>query len=224
MPVEKYKENEKDYIYFKIRMKDALAFVTYDFKIKKRLKENKTISLRDYTQMMNLLSHKDIEKEVHNLRLVGEISNKAITFFTKPRMAYDFTKNLTEKAKDIPDSDWADDEFQTSFTLSLKHMIHYPIRIALECFETDANKETCIGNCYKMIDDYTKQHKDIRKLYSHYKISVIAGYLAWRFNFKIGKGFSEKELEGKDPTTDQLYNAVKHCTEPYNTYPKVKGK
>jgi len=217
MPIKRYTEKEEDFFYLKVRKKEKFSFFHYQAFIQHHLDQRNHIPPKVFKKFLSYLIPEEEDKEEYNRKLVEDVKKDAIEYFTRPRMRYDFSiGESVEKEDDVTDM------FGIK-RLSFEKMLYQPIRIALDCFENGADKEKCIAGCFESIDNYTKKHKTLRKLYSYYKINVVAGYLAWRFGFDISPKLS-KELEDRIPNTEQLNNAVKHCTEPYNTYPKKKKR
>jgi len=232
--VRKFKENEEEFFYLKIRSKDAILFLNKTWSIERQLSNNPSV-LNEFKTLMDLFKSKDEDNENYYSQIIEGISKNIISWLTKPRMKYKFSIEIEDNTidEDIPKefigkhkgNKTKNKEIKKKkILLSLEDMIKYPLFTAFECFEKGTDKELCITNCYKMIDDYTQRHKKIRELYSHYKISIVAGYIAWIFGFEISKELSPAILENRQPTADRVFGAVNYCTEPYMTYEKNKKR
>jgi len=83
-------------------------------------------------------------------------------------------------------------------------------------------KEDILKACYLSILGYTKEDKKITDKISHYKASVISGYITMRFGQALSKELTPQSLENQKPSNGEIYNAVKHCTDLLNPIKKKK--
>ncbi len=233
--IRKFQDDDGEFIHLKIRTADAMTFLNYSLRIQDLINSKKEIPVEIYEKMMGLLKPKDEDKENYYAKIQDDVLKNVMSFLKRPRMKYDFSIEVENKKTHDEDFELSEDfeEWKNSIqkgnnkntiTLSLQNMIEHLIFIAINCFIENTDKEKCVTDCYQYIDEYTKKDKRIRKLYSHYKINVISGYISWRFGFDIGKQLRHEELGDNLPTTGILNGAVQYCTDPYNTYPKKKKR
>ena len=88
--------------------------------------------------------------------------------------------------------------------------------------ENKNTKEDVLKSCYCSIWVYTQKDKKIAGKITHYKASVISGYIAMRFGHTLSKELTPQSLENNKPLNRDIYNAVKHCTDPLNPDKKKK--
>ena len=77
-------------------------------------------------------------------------------------------------------------------------------------------KEEVIQACYKSIVNYISKDKELSEIISHYKATVIAGYIAIEFGFILSADLKPINIKEAPPTNEQIYNALKYFTDPLN--------
>ncbi len=226
MPIKKHKENEDDYFYLKISNENVCRFLSYQHYIEDNLKNN-PVALRVFKRMIFLMKPKDDDKENYYYKIVDTISDAIISTYKKDKKYYFSYKVIaTNYEEDIPNlgvkKSKKSNPYYTVF--SFDNMIREAVFPFIEAFELNKDKEYFYGKCYEVIDNYLSNNKRIRKDYSHYKICALVGFISLKLGYKISDEIIDNYNDNVMPTNSELFNAVKYCTDNYNTYSKNKKR
>jgi len=256
--IKPYKEQEEDFLYLKIPMKDACKFLLYNEQIKQRLSNNKTVPLRFYNKMLGLFRLKDHDEEEY-YKQAREVLTKSVCDYFKNDKEYYFSiignmKNVTRHIEiseplepgqpvykessglltgnegvinyeevDMDEKKKRKPGKHIKITYTFEQLIENVLLKVFHVFSIKKNtKEDVLQTCYLAIAEFAQEDKKIADKISHYKASVISGYIAMRFGHTLSKELSPQVLEKNRPTNGEIYNAVKHCTDPLNPDKKKK--
>jgi len=229
-------KKEEEFIHFTMRRKDVCRYFLYTDKLEKILDQEKLIGAKSiYSKLMNLYLLKEDELENHSKKMISGYANKVISRFEKDK-AYTFTikKRIKNKAYN-KEFDYIDVSTGkgTPKTIILTYtsagMIREAVSSAVYVFlnqevknEKKDKKEEVIKACYKNIVNYTSEEKELQEIISHYKATVISGYIAIELDFTLSADLKPINIKEVPPTNEQIYNAVKYFTDPLNPATKKK--
>jgi hypothetical protein len=229
-------ENEKDFIHFTMRRKNVCKFIMYTDKLEKIFKQENLIGAKSiHDKLMALVVPKEDELENLTYKMIDEYTGKVISHFAKDK-AYNFevkrrVKNdRYDRAANYVDVDRGKGTPKTIIrTYSSGEMIRQAVISAVFVFlnkelktEKKDKKEQIIRASYVNIMDYISKDKELSEIISHYKATVIAGYIAMEFGFTLSADLKPINIKEAAPTNEQIYNAVKYFTEPLKAVKKRK--
>jgi hypothetical protein len=237
--IKPYEENEKDFVYMKLRMKDACKYFMYSDRLEKLLSDKKLVpELSLHNKMVSLLIPKEKDEEEHYDKTIQELTKNVLSYFVDDK-GYCFNIKIRKNVKnaDYNGVDYEDVETGKTIktrrtkrsitTYSSYEMIQIAVRVAIHVFfnrgiEKGDKKERVIRACYLNIINYVSQLKELSDNITHYKATVIAGYITLRLEFPLSKSLSSVSLENRQPVKEDIYNAIKHYTDPLK--PDKSGK
>lgn len=226
---------EEDLIEFTVSRKDMWKYFAYTAKLEKIFDQQKLIGAKSiYTKLMNVFVLKEDVEDNRSSERFFELSGKVIPRFIKDK-AYNFeVKKRVKNERYEQDKDYIDVETgklppKTIIkTYSSQDMITNAISSAVKVLldetkeEKKDKKEQIIKACYKTIENYISKEKELQEIISHYKATVISGYIAIQCGFTLSADLKPINIKDVPPTNEQIYNAVKYFTDPLNPATKKK--
>lgn len=186
------------YTYFKINKEDTKKFSELMFTISRKTYEEKLVPKELFTEFMQCLIPIEIELELKN----KEKLNIAIIHFSKDKK-YNF--------------EYFDSTRQTNYCLI--EMLSQCFSKALDHQQNDISqkKEFCLKKCYQSLKEYkVLLPMDYQgKYFTHYKMTVIAAYIATILGYFINDDIEESLKEGIIPSNYILFHATNASTEKY---------
>ncbi len=101
-----------------------------------------------------------------------------------------------------------------SFDCFLKNIFNYLSENLTKIWNnTDYNKrkDILIKEIYFKLNEYMDMcNPTTNKFYGKYKRGVITSYIVWKLGFHLSQKLTPKQLNGKQPTNQQLYESIKY--------------
>ncbi|HKC68145.1 MAG TPA: hypothetical protein VKG26_07940 [Bacteroidia bacterium] len=229
----KEKDQEEDFIHFTMRRKNACKYFMYTQKLEKIFEQEKLIGAKSiYHKLIDLFVLEEDELENLSFKMTDEYTGKVISRFAKDK-AYNFEvkrrvqNERYDKTTTYIDIDTGKNVPKTIIqTYSSQEMIRQAVNsvvsVSLNKEGKKYKKEEIIRASYINIINYVSKDKELSEIISHYKATVIAGYIAMEFGFTLSADLKPINIKEIPPTNEQIYNAVKYFTDPLNTANKKK--
>jgi|GEM_PF-3227839 hypothetical protein len=229
--IKPYKENEDDFLYLKLPVKNIVKFMADLFKNEELVCDEQTMLINICKGMMGFLIPQDHDEKEHTRKTNGQLTKKVITYFKNYQFALYDDKERKNDAMDklikkyrgfgssTPNEGFSNSKQKRKRKIiySSKEMLGCVTSAAIHTFfdkkiKWEDKKEKLIKACYLNIVKYVRKDKRISDTITHYKATVISGYVAMRFGVTLSKDLSSSVLENRQPENDRIYNAVKHYT------------
>ncbi len=226
----KEKKKEEDFIQFNMRRHDLWKYFIYTNKLEKIFKQENLIGAKSiYTKLLALFIPKEDDEDERYNEKCFELSSKVIPHFIKDK-AYNFevkkrVKNEAYKkdfgyvdvdtGKGTPKTIIRTYSAQQMITEAISFVVHSVLSKEVKEGKKD-KKEEVIRACYKSIVGYIAKEKELPEIISHYKATVISGYVAIECGFTLSADLKPINIKEAPPTNEQIYNALKYFTDPLN--------
>jgi hypothetical protein len=229
---------ENDFIHFTMRQKDIWKYLKYTDKLEKIFEQENLIGAKSiYTKLIALLVPKEDEIDNYSSEMIYKYVDKVISRFINDK---GYTFEVKKRVKNVAynkdfyyiDIDTGKGEPKTIIlTYTSAEMIRQAVSSAVYIFldkevknEKKDKKEEVIRACYKNIVNYISKEKRLSGFISHYKATVISGYIAMEFGYTLSADLKPINIKDIPPTNEQIYNAVKYFTDPLNPANQKKEK
>ncbi len=175
----KFKEDDKDFIHLKIKNADFLKFSALYFSIKKDVGNKKKVNSKQFNDLFEIIIPRDDSKNEHYKALSKSLYEEVLEYFTLPKMNYGFTFSEKGMMEDIPTAKGKSSRTKTKVDYTLAKMLNEVVVESVRLFESETIKRKFLTATYKNISSYMSQLPQMKKHYSHYKISTIVAYIAY---------------------------------------------
>jgi hypothetical protein len=221
MSIKEYAIKKEDFLYLRLRTKNAGKFISYHEQIKKLLADNKPVSTELYYEMMDLILQKDQDEEEYYEKSVEELTKEVVEHFKNHRAKKQYLFSVEKKTNDdIPNEDGTINIVNVTYTF--EEMIRIAVMTAIHTFmNIEQSKEYVIPACYNSIIKYVfRDNENISKVITHYTATVVSGYITMKFD-KLSDDFKDDDgTEFKHHT--EIYNVTHHHTDHFSPFPSHK--
>ncbi len=186
------------------------TYLGYAKFIEKQLKEKNHHLPKVFQKYNGLLIPSEQDVQQFYQTLVDNYSQEVIAYFNNIK-GYDFSIQ-TEATKNNPVPDYLT-PIKVSFESMVKESVGSVVSANID--KKIGKKEDVMCVAYEAMREYLITHELPEDKLSHYMKAVISAYIAFTMGFVLNAELSPKVLENRIPTTSQLFNAARNCTNKY---------